>query len=169
MTLPFSGVMYILRVSVAPFFFFLFKKFFRVYLSLTGWYMVEFLRSGPVPYSHPVGNLSYHHSFNHQHTPRTPKYKSPSPGLSLVSDLCVQLSVSHLHLDVSKPPQSKHVQRQMAGCHQQTWISFSKRSPQSMTLPSIKLQKRSVRVYPGSFLPILNSPISLYFHRYFSI
>lgn len=50
---------------------------------------VEFLRPGPVPYSHSVGKLTYNYSFNHHHMSKPPKYKSPSPDLLLEFQICV--------------------------------------------------------------------------------
>lgn len=50
---------------------------------------VEFLRAGPVPYSHSVGKLTYNYSLNHYHMSETSKYKSPSPDLLLEFQICV--------------------------------------------------------------------------------
>ena len=50
---------------------------------------VEFLRPGPVPYSHSVGKLTYNYSFNHHHMSKPPKYKSPSPDLLFEFQICV--------------------------------------------------------------------------------
>lgn len=124
-------------------------SFFLIHVCfpLTGQCMVEFLRAGPAPYSHPVGSLTYNHSFNHHHMLTPPKYKLPSSGLSLVSDLCIQLSVSHLYLDISKPPLIQHIQRQMLVVICKPGF-FSRCSPETMMLLSIKLHTQNVRVPP---------------------
>lgn len=64
--------------------------------------MVKFLRAGPVPYSHPVGSLTYNYSFNHHHMSKTPKHKSPTSDLLLEFWICVSSCLFHISSQMSQ-------------------------------------------------------------------
>ena len=121
---------------------------FQVCLPLTGRCVLQFLRAGPAPYSHPAGNLTYNHGFNHHQMLTSPKHKLPSPDLSVVSGLSTQLSVSrlpwlslsHLRFNTSRDE-----------CLVVIWKPgfFSPKGSPQPTM-SIKLRTWNVRVHPGS-------------------